>query len=264
MTSIDIKRITRSMALLTAVTLTSACVSTPTHSSLRSIPPGEKIHVIATESEVETPDARTGGQNVASGAAGGAAGGAVMGAGAGFMMGFACGPLFVVCSPAGLVGGAAGGAIFGAAVGGISNAMLALPKEKAEALESVMAATIEDFRGSQTLARQFQLQSNDRWSFTDSGATKEITLGIEELSIDQGKNDELIVTVVNSMTVSYGPVELDTSDTVLFTFVSDRHHVDYWLEHDGANFRAVIQEGFTTNIADMISELEGQSIEYQF
>ena len=95
------------------------------------------------------------------------------------------------------MGGAAGGAIFGAAVGGISNAMLALPKEKAEALEIIMAETINDLREPQTLVEQFKIQSNNRWSVTDPGASTELTLGIEELSIDQGKNDMLVVTVVN-------------------------------------------------------------------
>ena len=137
--------------------------------------------------------------------------------------------------------------------------MTALPKKKAEALETVMAATIVDFSGSQTLVEQFNAQSSDRWTVTDAGAPTEITLGIEELSIDQGKDDVLIVKVVNWMVVSYGPGELDTIERMLFTYISEQRHIDHWIEHDGANFEAVIHEAFAENIADMIKMLEGYS-----
>ncbi len=264
MTNIKLKRTTHTVALCATAALMSACASNPTDSRLRSIPPGSSVHLIGAEAEIDTPDAKTTGQSVATGAAGGAAGGAVMGAGAGFMMGFACGPLFVICSPVGLVGGAAGGAIFGAAVGGISNGMLALPKEKAEALESVMTATIDNFSGPQTLVQEFEAQSSGRWSVTDAGAPTEITLGVEGLYIDQGKDDALTVKVVNSMIVSYGPGELDSTQRILFTYVSERHHVDHWIEHDGANFQAVVREGFGSNIADMIEKLAEDSRSPQF
>jgi len=257
MTSLDLKRVTRSFILSAAAVLISACAGTPTNSALPSIPLGESIHVVGAVTEIAIPNARTARENVASGAAGGAAGGAVMGAGAGVMAGFACGPLFVICSPVGLVGGAAGGAIFGAAVGGISNAMLALPKEKADALELIMAETIHDLSGSQTLVDQFKILSNDHWSVTDAGASTELTLGIEELSIDQGKNDMLVVKLINSIRVSYGTDERDTTRLILYTFVSEWHHIDHWIVDDGANFEAVIQKGLAANLADMIRELEG-------
>ena len=264
MTHIHQIRTTHALALCATATLMSACASNPTDSSLPSIPAGSSVHLIGAKAEIDTPDAKTTGQNVATGAAGGAAGGALMGAGYGFMMGFACGPLFVVCSPAGLVGGAAGGAIFGAAVGGISNGMLALPKEKAEALEIVMTAAIADFSGPQTLVEEFKAQSEDRWSVADAGAPIEIALGVEGLYIDQGKDDALTVKVVNSMIVSYGAGELDRTRRILFTYVSERHHVDYWIEHDGANFQAVVHEGFGSNIADMIGKLAEDSESPQF
>ena len=259
MTSIAQRRMTRVLAVLVAGALTSACANVPTHSTLRSIPHGNSIHVVGVDSEVETPNAKSAGETVAGGAAGGAVVGAGYGAGAGFMMGFGCGPLFVVCSPIGVVGGVAGGAIFGAAVGGVGSAMTALPKEKAEALEAVMAATIADFNGSQTLVEQFKAQSNDRWTATDGGAATEITLSIEELSIDQGRDDTLIVKVVNWMVVSYGPGELHTTERMLFAYVSEQRHIDHWIEHDGANFQAVIKGALVENIADMLKELGGYS-----
>lgn len=259
MTSITQKRTPRALAALVAGALIGGCANSPTHSTLRSIPHGDGIRVVGGESEIEVPNAKSAGETVAGGAAGGAAAGAGYGAGAGFMMGFACGPLFVVCSPIGVVGGVAGGAIFGAAVGGVGSAMTALPKEKAEALETVMAATIVDLGGPRTLVEQFEVQSGDRWTVTDAGVATEITLGIEGLSIDQGKDDALTVKLVNWMVVSYGPGELDTTERVLFTYVSGKHHIDHWIEHDGANFQAVVKEAFAENIADMIKELEGVS-----
>ncbi len=69
----------------------------------------------------------------------------------------------------------------------------------------------------------------------------------------------LMVKVVNWMVVSYGPEESDTTEPVLFTYVSRQHHIDYWIEDDGANFRAVVNEAFESNIAKMLEQLEGYS-----
>ena len=258
MTRIDLNRTTRSVALLTAATLISACASAPTETILRSVPLGSDIRVTGIEPEVETPNVKTAGEAVVGGAVVGAAGGALIGAGAGFMMGFACGPLFVICGPIGAVGGIAGGAIFGAAVGSVTHAMRALPKDKAEALEVIMTATIVDFSGSQKLVEEFKAQSNDRWTITEAGASIEITLGIEGLFLEQGTKDSLVVKLVTSMVVSHGPGELDTTERMLFTYVR-QHHIDYWIEDDGANFHAMIHAAYAANIADMIKVLEKYS-----
>ena len=258
MTIIDHNRASGSVALFAATALISACASSskPTHASLRSIPLGSSIRVVAVEPEIQTPDAKTAGETVAKGTAGGAVLGAGYGAGAGFMMGFACGPLFVICSPLGAVGGAASGAIFGAAAGGVNNAMLALPKEKADALEAVMAATIADLSVSQMLVQELREQSNDRWEITDADAPTKITLGIEGLFIDQTKDEQLVVKLVHSMVISYGPGELETTKRILFTYVSEQRHVDYWIENDGANFQTAIYEGFARNMGDMVKVLQ--------
>ncbi len=268
MTSIDQNRTTRSVALLAATALISACASTgtPTETTLRSVPLGSDIRVTGIEPDVETPNAKTAGEAIAGGAVVGAAGGALIGAAGGFMTGFACGPLFVICGPVAAVVGGAGGAMVGAVAGGVTNAMRALPKDKAEALEAIMTATIVDFSGSQKLVEEFKAQSNDRWTITDAGAPTEITIGIEGLYLEQGKGlvlnqgtkDSLVVKLVTSMVVSHGPGELDTTELMLFTYVR-QHPVDYWIEDDGANFQAMIHAAYAANIADMIKVLEGYS-----
>ncbi|MCZ6759427.1 MAG: hypothetical protein O7D29_03490, partial [Gemmatimonadetes bacterium] len=89
MTSIDQNRTTRSVALLAATALISACASTPTETTSRSVPLGSDIRVTGIEPEVETPNAKTAGEAIAGGAVAGAAGGALIGAAGGFMTGFA-------------------------------------------------------------------------------------------------------------------------------------------------------------------------------
>ena len=258
MTSIDQNRTTRSVALLAATALISACASTPTETTSRSVPLGSDIRVTGIEPDVKTPNAKTAGEAVAGGVVVGAAKAALLGAGAGIMMGFGCGPLLEICIPVGAVVGLAGGAIFGAVAGGVTNAMRALPKDKAEALEAIMTAMIVDFSGSQKLVEEFKAQSNDRWTLTEAGASTEITLGIEGLFIEQGTKDSLAVKLVTSMVVSHGPGELDTAERILFTYVR-QHHVDYWIEDDGANFKAMIHAAYAANIADMTKVLEGYS-----
>ncbi len=68
MTSIDQNRTTRSVALLAATALITACASTPTETTLRSVPLGSDIRVTGIEPEVETPNAKTAGEAVAGGA----------------------------------------------------------------------------------------------------------------------------------------------------------------------------------------------------
>lgn len=259
MTISDHNRATSSVALLAATALISACASTSksTHATLQSIPLGSSIRVVAVEPEIETPDARTAGETVAKGTAAGAAAGAAVGAATyGVIVALGCGSFVVICGPIMLVTGVASGAIAGAAAFGIETAMLALPKEKAEALEAVMADTIAGLSVSQMLVQEFTEQSGNRWTVTDAEVPTEITLGIEGLFVDQGKDDQLVVKLVNSMVISYGPGELDTTKRILFTYVSERHHVDHWIEKDGANFQTAIYEGFASNMEDMVKVLQ--------
>ena len=136
--------------------------------------------------------------------------------------------------------------------------MRALPKDKAEALEAIMTATIVDFSGSQKLIEEFEAQNNNRWTLTEAGAPTKITLGIEGLFLEQEKKDSLVVKLVTSMVVSHGPGELESTERMLFTYVRQRH-IDYWIEADGANFQAMIRAAYAANVADMIKVLEGVS-----
>jgi len=252
MISVDYQRVTGALIVLATATLICACAGSgppkPTHSTLRTIPLGSTVQVIGLQPEIEIPDARTAGETVALGAAGTAIGGAA----AGFEAGLECGPYFIICSSLGMVGGA----VFGAAFGGVDSASVALPKEKAEALEQIMYSAVVHVDIPETLVERFKIEGKGLWTMTDAAAAVSITLGVEGLYISQRTKDRVVVYLVNSMVVSYGSGPLDTTKRILFSHKSAEHHVDHWIADDGANFRAAVREAFASNMEDMIKLLE--------
>lgn len=248
MISVDYERVTGIGVVLATAVLICACASTesrkPTHSTLRTIPLGSTVQVIGLQPQIEIPDARTAGETVAMGAAGTA----IEGAAAGFEAGLECGPYFVICSALGM----AGGAVFGAAVGGIDAGSVALPKEKAEALEQIMYSAVVDVDIPKALVERFKIEAGGLWTMTETAAPISITLGVEGLYISQRTNDRVVVQLTNSMVISYGSGALDTTKRVLFSHASAEHHVDHWIADNGTNFRAGVREAFASNMEDMI------------
>ena len=145
---------------------------------------------------------------------------------------------------------------------GVRAATLAIPAEKAEALEAIMTNMMTDFGDSRPLVQAFETQSAGRWLVTDREPATEINLSVEQLYVDQGTNDMLVLKMVSSMVVTYEPSLLsngsapDTTKRVLFTYTSPEQHVDYWIADDGASFLAAINEGYTRQIATMIDALD--------
>lgn len=252
MISFDCRRVTGIVVVLATAALICACASSeppkPTHSALRTIPLGSNVQIIGMQPDIKAPDARTAEETVARGAAATAAEGALFG----FEAGFECGPLFIICSPL----AAAGTAILGAAFGGVESAMLALPKEKAEAFEQIMYSAVVDVDIPAALVERFKIAGGGLWTMTDAAAPISITLGVEGLYINQGTKDRVVVHLVNSMAIRYGPGPFDTTKRVLFRHSSDQHHIDYWIADDGANFRTAVREAFARNMEDMIRVLE--------
>lgn len=251
MISVDYERVTRAVAVLATAVLICACAgsASPTHSTLRTIPLGSNVQVIGLQPDIKTPDAKTAGETVAINAAGGAIGGAATG----FETGLECGPyFFVICSPLGIVVGA----VFGAASGGVDAGSIALPKQKAEALEQIMRSTVVDVDIPKALVERFRIEGGGLWTMTETTAAISITLGVEGLYIGQRTKDRVVVYLVNSMVVSYGSGPLDTTKRILFSYKSDEHHVDYWIAADGANFRAAVREAFANNTEEMIRVLQ--------
>jgi len=245
--------------LILALSL-AACASPPSpppqYATLQAVPSGASIHVIATQPDIEAPDAQSAGETVGSGAASGAGLGASAGLEAGLQGSIICGPFIIVCLPLFAISAAAIGAIGGSIVGSIGGAIVALPEEKAQALEVIMSTTLEEMDLAETLENQFARQSGERWTITEAEGNLEITLGLNTLYIEQFSGDNLSLEMSSSMVVRYGPGDSDATKTYLYRYSSERHHVDYWLQDEGGNFRAEVSAAFEDNVGLMIQTLE--------
>lgn len=242
--------------LLILVLSLAACAGQPQYATLRAVPSGASIHVIVTQPDIEAPDAQSAGESVGRGAASGAGMGAGAGAEAGLQGSIACGPFIIFCAPLFAISGAAIGAIGGSIVGSVDAAIDALPEEKAQALEAMMSTTLEETDLAETLQNAFAQQSGKRWTIAEGEGNPEITLGLNTLYIEQSSEDNLSLQMSASMVVRYGPGDSDATRTYLYKYASERHHVDYWLQDEGGNFRAEVSAAVQDNADLMIQTLE--------
>jgi len=245
-------KLIRHATLLTLATFFTGCAG---HVPVQPVADGTRIHVSTPESKVKAPDAKSAGESVGKGAAAGAGLGAGAGASGGFVASMACGPFFVICAPIMAGGGAAVGLIVGGTAGTVQGARLALPGDKADALDAIIAATIEEVGLSQRLDNEFRDQNADFWAISNAEEDIQVTLKLESFSIEQFAEDNLALHMSSTMVVRYGTEKGETADKVLFTYTGPRRHVDHWLENDGENFRAEIANAYKSNARQMIGTL---------
>ena len=102
--------------------------------------------------------------------AGGTAAGIGAGAAYGAYAGLGCGPMLIICSPAGAIAGAMGGGIFGLGVGTYQAARLMLPADKASAMNALIENTFAEFRFSSALDAEFRSRAASRWQYDEAAA----------------------------------------------------------------------------------------------
>ena len=213
------------------------------------------MHVVGIEPEFAKPDAKTAGETVGIEAAKGAG----LGLGAGLAYGiygsFMCGPAWFICAPIFVPGGAAVGLVGGTTMAATKAARLALPKEKALALEKLMGETFEQADFSGTMRDTFESRSGNAWNVTTDDAEVEIRLGIEALNFTQYTNDMLEFNFTASMIVQYGNGPRDSTRRLLFSHKSARQPVDHWLADNGAQFHNEIATALDTTVDEMLVSL---------
>jgi hypothetical protein len=241
------------LMLLTLISMVTACAG---QVPVQPVAAGTQIHLITTAADIKTPDAKTAGAMVSKNAAMGAGAGAVGGAGLGMGASIVCGPFFILCAPVMAGGGAAIGLVAGTAAGAIDGGMKSLPKEKADALQEVIAAAFTEMDLAQTLRGEFEQQHSNRWTISDAEGNLQVMLTVDDLYIEQLPKDHLSLQMRTSMIVRHGPDEDDVSDPVFYQYRGPSRHVDYWIAENGRNFRTDISRAYETNIGDMIRTLK--------
>ena len=241
---------------IVAVAMAAGCAGNSKYAKFEPLARGTSVHVVAVDPEIAVPNAKTAGETVGKEAAKGAGMGLAGGVAGGLYLSVLCGPAIVICAPVLVPAGAAVGVVGGTAMGsGQANAR-ALPKEKAEALETVMSAVLRDASFSDAMSRRFIEHSGDRWHLTNDPNAVKVTLGLEALTLTQLDDEVLALNLTASMIITYGPDEGQTTRRFLFSNMSRSQPVDNFLEGDGELFREQLAAILQTSVDDMIAALD--------
>lgn len=245
----------RLIALLVLAALTSACATQPKQVELTKIPDDTKVLLDVQQADSKLPDASSDGGTYAKNVGAGALAGAGMGAVAGFTMGFACGPAVIICGPIGAMGGAMGGTVFGIGMGTFSAASLQLPQEKAESLDVIIANALQDLDVTEEVSTSFQTSGASRWDFVEEGEEVEIRIVLEGIGLQKHKKDQVTISMATSLILQTGTGVDAKVEKRAFRTTSPSHHIDYWIDKDGDNFREELQFQASRHAQDMFAKL---------
>jgi hypothetical protein len=205
---------------------------------------------------IVSPDAKDTSEAIGEGASSYAAQGFAGGASDGFEGSVdACGVFFLVCAPVFVIaGGAVGAAVLGV-VGSVNGAKIALPEDKAGALETLIQNYLESEHIPANLLNEFNRQQNGRWQVVDSETDVVVTLGVETLMFGQFPDDVLSIRLTSNLVVRYGPETTDATKRILLNAESEQHHVDHWIANEGANLKTGLNAVFAENSRQVIAVL---------
>ena len=202
--------------------LLAACATVPKNIPLRPIPRGSEIRVVVNVPGIVPPDAKDTSEAIGDGASSYAAEGFAGGAAGGFEGSVeACGVLFFVCAPVFVIAGGVVGAAVGGVVGSVHGAKIALPEDKADALETLIQNYLESEHIPANLLNEFNRQQNGRWQVVDSETRVVVTLGVETLRFAQFSDDELSIRLTSNLVVRYGPGTTNATKRILLNAESE-------------------------------------------
>ena len=250
-----VNRLPATAAVIVMLAVTTGCAGQSKYAKFQPVSAGTTVHVVGIDPDIAKPDAKTAGETVGIQAAKGAGVGLGAGLAYGIYGSIMCGPAIIICAPFLVPGGAAVGLVGGTTMAAANAARLALPKEKALALEKLMGETFEQADFSGTMRDTFESRSGNAWSVTTDDAEVEIRLGIEALNFKQYENDALVFNFTASMIVQYGSGPRDSTRRLLFSHKSARQPVDYWLADNGAQFHDEIATALDTTVDEMLVSL---------
>ena len=245
-------RVASLLCVALVLVLSQAC-TTIKPAALRPTEPGSALRVQAINPG-ETTEVY-GNEAVAGGVAAGAAGGALYGAGVGFVSGFSCGPLFIICSPAGAVVGTAAGAVVGGVVIGVEKGATSLPREKAEALNALLTRMYLESDFGEDMARAFTQNSDGRFQLVDASPQIDVALAVDELKFEQHGGDALTMHVAVTMQVRYGLRQDQQTKRYVFRAKSDKRVVDDWLADEGRLLHGETERLLAKTTAQMVQVL---------
>ena len=153
------------------------------------------------------------------------------------------------------------GMVIGGVAGGIKGANIALPDDKAVAVEKLINNYLNSEDIPTNLFNQFNRLQNGRWQIVDSETDIVVTLGVENLLFTQFSDEELAISLTSSLVVSYGPESTDVTKRILLNSETEKYHVDHWIANSGANLKTGLDAAFEENshqVIDVLSQFVGK------
>jgi len=238
------------MAGILSVTLLSGCATT---SAPPTLPHGESIAIRSAEiGRVDTSvdsKAKAAGKGAALGVVG-AVGGVVLGGLGGAVVGMACGPLAIFCVPMAAAAGAGAGGVTIGAMGMAAGGRGGITGNKADAFNELASARIDQDEARTTLNDLFTQQAGQYWDV--QGASKNnVIVRIESLHFEQPGNEQIRLVLRSEMDLIFG----DQKRTLHLQEATPTRHVDYWIDANGANLAAELEQTVQAMAHAMVSRI---------
>lgn len=245
------------LVLCTLALLITACASqgANNYSSRTEIPTGSNINAKVVNYSQAGPNVSSRGEE----ALGTAGQGAVIGGGAGFyagaQAGLACGPLFIICSPALGLSGAVVVGVVGGVGGAVVGAYRGLPKETAELLEQGFSEYVNSNDFASDIDSAFVNSVDSKWNITDGEAHSSADLTVQYLGSEAINDESVSLQVVLGMQLRQGSGPSAPTKTYLFRD-EQRLFVADMIADDGENIRTSLQSAFFRISNQMVMLLE--------
>ena len=227
----------------------SSCATTPSLSLEDGISVSVEPVIINNIDVEVTTKAMTNTKSIALGSVGAVSGGAV-GTITGFGAGIAaCGPLFIVCSPAAAIGmgaiGVAGGAFLGSELGGEG-----ITGDKAAQFNQISIHLLSEDIIQMSANDSFYGAVDEHWNI-DANSGNSLKLEIKSFGLSVHQEDVMQIKVKALLTVATETI----NDSLIFTYEGPLRPIDYWLRDNGSNISSEMELAMTEVSKSMVTML---------
>jgi hypothetical protein len=241
--------ISKSVVIILLMGFLTSCATTPDLSLEDGISVAVEPTTISNINVEVTTKAMANTKRIALGSVG-AVGGVALGSMAGFGAGIAaCGPLFVICSPAAAIGmgavGAAAGAVGGSELGGEG-----ITGDKAAQFNQISIHLLSDDIIQMNANDSFYGEVDEHWNI-DANSENSLKLEIKSFGLSVHQEDVMQIEVKALLTVATETI----NDSLIFTYEGPLRSIDYWLQDNGSNISSEMELAMTEVSNSMVTML---------
>ena len=230
-----------------AITLVIALLSGCTTPRLAGIARGGSVSIV-----VEKPGASIVIKNELIGEDAGK--GSAVGALAGGIGGLSCGPLALLCVPAGILVGSGSGAVVGAMVGVAEG----LPADKFERLSRRIQAYSISHDVRAVLQTQIIESARHRWIVSSDSPGAQIHVSLESLSLGLTRGERIAVTARVAVQVRGSTSGFNRQDYKQFLHQGRLSHLDVWTDESTDFVEENIRSAFQHIAAQIVADIAYQ------